>query len=137
MPILKSLICSEGVSVDIATKQVSIFNIIEQIGAIQFPVSMNNLCVVGLVEKKAEDKNIYNGSLIIKNNGVDVAKSVFKVDFKTGTINRSISKFQGIAIPKPGSLDICFELDGKEVGRAKIELAIVTPGNMKPMSIDF
>jgi hypothetical protein len=137
MPNLKALICSEGVSVDIATKQLSIFNIFEQIGAIQFPVLIGNLCVVGIVEKIVDDKIVYDGSLIIKNNGVDIARTAFKVDFKTGTTNRSISKIQGIAVQSPGALDINFELDGKTVGNTRIEITLATQENIKSMNIDI
>ena len=137
MPKVKALICAEGVSVDIATKQLSIFNILEQIGAIQFPVMMGNLCVVGVVEKTAGDKNVYDGSVILKSNGKDIAQTAFKVDFKTGTMNRSISKFQGIPIQSPGVLEICFGLDGKLIGNAKIEFALITQANINSMSIDF
>lgn len=137
MPNLKALICSEGVSVDIATRQLSIFNIFEQIGAIQFPVLIGNLCVVGIVEKIVDDKIVYDGSLIIKNNGVDIARTAFKVDFKTGTTNRSISKIQGIAVQSPGALDINFELDGKTVGNTRIEITLVTQENIKSMNIDI
>jgi len=137
MPNLKALICSEGVSVDIATKQLSIFNIFEQIGAIQFPVLIGNLCVVGIVEKTVDDKIVYDGSLIIKNNGVDITRTAFKVDFKTGTTNRSISKIQGIAVQSPGALDINFELDGKTVGNTRIEITLATQENIKSMNIDI
>ena len=137
MPKLTALLCSEGVAVDLATKQMSIFNVIDQISAPSFPIGMGSLCVVVFLERDAKAKAQYQGSLTIRNNGKDLGSMVIPIDFKATRKNRSIAKFQGVPIQEPGFLEILFSLDGKVLGTSQIEVAQVTPEKLQATTVEF
>ena len=134
---LKALLCSEGVAVDIATKQMSIFNVIDQVSAPAFPVAMGSLCVVVFLERDAEEKAQYQGVLTLRNNGKELGAMAVPVNFKGTRMNRSIAKFQGVPIQELGFLEITFSLDGEVLGNTRIEVAAVTPGMVQTATVEF
>jgi hypothetical protein len=129
-----NILCSEGVSVDIATKSVSVFNIIERITVIGFPVMIPSLCIVAIIERSPSDEEKFTGELRIKNNAQEIMKIPTELDFKGGVINRTIAKLQGIAILQPGILEIIFEVGEENLGSVKFEVTLggpPTPGIKK------
>lgn len=117
------MLCAMGVVVDQNTNNVSIFNILESLSSPGFPLFVQKIDLLCVLERDAKDKNKVELELRINNNkAVELFKGPLKVDFQDKFRNRSIVNLNGMAIPNPGKLNFVLYHDNKELAAYSVEI---------------
>lgn len=112
MPTLEYFLVSESISVDQATNQVSLFNVLEDVQSTAFPIVLPHLAVVASWNV-AEDEvgGSFTASLGISVPGAGMTTQVMPFT-PAGRRHRMFTRIVGLPIPEEGTLVCHVAVDG-------------------------
>jgi hypothetical protein len=99
-------ILAENVAVDRESGQTFVFNLIDNIASVQFPVFVRQVVFIALIERDAADPPDYNFDFSVELNGVAImGQQGQPVSFDpAGTAARAMITIKGLVIPGPGRM---------------------------------
>ncbi len=115
---LECFVClaAKGVVRDAETNTISVFSILEQIGAVGFPFIFQELGVLALWRRSQEDPSSFDLVFSITNNNTRLGQeTTVRIAFEQGTVHRSIITLQGVVVAEPGELRFSFSQNGAQV----------------------
>ena len=115
-------LCSEGASVDHATNQLTIFNVIEEIVSQTFPIAIPKFTLIFLVERDGDARDEVGAALVLRVNGEEMARQPFNFQFQEKKRMRLILTLGGVVIPAPGQLESCLFLGDELISSWKIDV---------------
>lgn len=134
-------VCCETVLQDLRTNNLSLINLLDEVLAVAFPVLVQKVSFVGLLEKDDDEPSIAQCRLVGKLNGNIVFNFEISVDFQGRSRSRAVGEFQGIFIQAPGVLEMSFYHQDQElitvvinvrnIGNPQAEL-FAGPGALQP-----
>lgn len=117
-----SFICAESVFVDANSKQVCIFNLLEELSVQAFPASIPRFCVLVILKRDTADPDNVVLQLSAKVDREKIFAIPFSVSFDGKTRARSIVQLRGAYLSKAGSLEIAVLTEGNSLGSWSIEI---------------
>src|SRR5690348_4396160 len=107
--------CAEGASIDQTTNNLSVFNLIEEVNAPNFPVLIQNLCLVFMARRKKGEaaKQTIIIRLAFKGQNTPPFDNPFPVDFNTFYRTRGVLRMQGMTIQQPSDLVVSILVNGR------------------------
>jgi len=100
------LTCAHGCSVDRFTNTLSIFEILEEITPIQYPLWLPKLTVVAALEKEDGDPDVFHPDLVVSLEEAEIFRQPANISFGGRRRTRMIAHMQGLPVPGPGTLTI-------------------------------
>ncbi len=94
--------CAQSSSLDAKTNQLSLFHLLDEIGAAAFPLVLPSICVAALFEREAEDAPVQSFVLAVTLEGKLVASFSLSADFTRARRTRTVNTVQGLSLPGPG-----------------------------------
>jgi hypothetical protein len=104
MPECFCCLAAKGVVRDVATNTISVFSILEQLGAAGFPFFIQEMAVLALWRRLEGEPQAFDLELIVRNNETQLHRAPVRVDFGTGRGHRTIINIQGLLVKEPGEL---------------------------------
>ncbi len=98
--------CAASSSVDHKTNELSLFHVLDEVGAAAFPLQLPSLCVATLFEREPAEAQVQSYVMTISLDDALLASFSMQVDFVGGRRNRSVNTIKGLAIPAPGRVAI-------------------------------
>ena len=109
------MLCAEGVVVDRRTNNVSIFNIMEEINSVGFPLLINKLYAVSLINREANDEDTTEAHFEFKLDDKVLLNANTSINFQNRQKTRAVLEVSGLVIPVPGTLKISLLKDGEVI----------------------
>ena len=106
------MLCAEGVVVDRRTNNVSIFNMMEEINSVGFPLLINKLYAVCLINREANDEDTTEANFEFKLDNKVLLNANTSINFQNRQKTRSVLEVSGLVIPVPGTLKVSLLKDG-------------------------
>jgi hypothetical protein len=100
---------------DAKTNHISIFNLIENITAVGFPLFMESISFLVVWERDVGDDIKYDAVVTISLDSDIIQKHNLIIDFGTSTMNRSIITINALILPKPGLLEFKMGIPAKQI----------------------
>ncbi len=123
-----SLLCGENIIRDIEGGQITIYNLLDDISAVGFPLLIPRFCIYFFSERENGDADVQEIALSISNNDQRIFSDKVKVQFNQKQRSRSVVKFNGIVVTAPGTLYIRLnKLDGNSLWEGQIILTAIQP----------
>jgi len=107
------MLCADGIVIDRRTNNVSVFNIIEEINSIGFPLLINKLYTICLMNREANDDEITEAQFELKLDNKMLLKTNTSINFQHRQKTRAMLEVSGLVIPVPGTLKINLHKDGE------------------------
>jgi hypothetical protein len=104
---------AESVVIDGATNAVSLMNVIEEIRAAQFPVLIQKLALLFVLERTESDPGRPEAHLQISLSDKPLGGLKVLVDFQSQLRTRCIINIAGIPVPRPGELRADLRIAGQ------------------------
>ena len=99
---VRYIACAAGSSVDHKTNELSLFQVLDEIGAQAFPIRLPSLSVAALFERAADEAPAQGYVMTVSLDAALIASFALQVDFAGARRNRSVNTVKGLAIPAPG-----------------------------------
>jgi len=106
------MLCAEGVVVDRRTNNVSIFNMMEEINSMGFPLLINKLYAVCLINREANDEDTTEANFEFKLDNKVLLNANTSINFQNRQKTRAVLEVSGLVIPVPGILKVSLLKDG-------------------------
>ncbi len=129
----KLAVCAESVVRDAETNAVSVFNILEEIGASMFPVTVPKLSTLFLLERGVDDPEVLECAMTLSLGENELGSFVGPVDFQGERLTRLIIVIQGVVLPEPGTLTTSLLSNGQELGSWQIQVHQVEQPQVQPI----
>jgi hypothetical protein len=129
----KLAVCAESVVRDAETNAVSVFNILEEIGASMFPVTVPKLSALFLLERGMDDPEVLEWDMTLSLGENELGSLVGPVDFQGARLTRLIMVIQGVVLPEPGILTASLRSNGHELGSWQIRVHQVEQSQVQPV----
>jgi len=113
---LKLVLCAESVIRDAETNNISVVNILEELGASAFPVVIPKLSTLFLLERTEDDPQQIDGTVIFVLDGEEIGRAAIQGDFEDKLRNRLILVAQGVGLGRPGTLSVTLVLNDRMMG---------------------
>jgi hypothetical protein len=134
-------VCCETVLQDLRSNNISLINLLDEVLAVAFPVLIQKITFVALLERAENEPSIAHCRLVGKLNGNIAFNFEISVDFQGRFRSRAVGEFQGIFIQAPGNLTMSFyhqehelttvTLNVRNIGNPQAEL-FAGPGPLQP-----
>ena len=98
--------CCRGFSIDQASNDVSLFEIVDQVAALRYPLGLQRLSIVGMWERDSSEEDKFLLNYEITNNGNVIHQYGSMNLFGEFTTSRSVHFIGGLRIPDPGEVRI-------------------------------
>jgi len=118
-------ICAETIVTDITSNKLSIFNVIDEIALLQFPVAVPRISVLFGVQRENEDPEQVDGLLTFSRDEVELSRWPANINFGELPRSRLIYVINGLVIPGPGQFKFALVVQGAEI--ARWEFPVVQP----------
>lgn len=126
-----SLLCGENIIRDVEGGQITIYNLLDDISAVGFPLLLSRFCIYFFSEKEAGDDDVQEIALSISNNDQIIFTNKVRVPFNQRQRSRSVVKFNGLVVIAPGTLYIRLnKLDGNSLWEGQIILTAIQPAQV-------
>ena len=99
---VRYIACAASSSVDHKTNELSLFQVMDEIGADAFPIRLPSLCVAALFEREADEAPAQSYVMTVSLDAALIASFALQVDFAGARRNRSVNTVKGLAIPAAG-----------------------------------
>ena len=116
------MLCAEGVVVDRRTNNVSIFNIMEEINSVGFPLLINKLYAVSLINREANDEDTTEAHFEFKLDDKVLLNANTSINFQNRQKTRSVLEVSGLVIPVPGTLKVSLLKDEEVISCNEIAI---------------
>lgn len=100
----KLMVVAEGVVRDVETNLVSIHNIVDELAAEGFPLFVNKLTALTVLERTATDNQAFQGTMVVTIGDLKLARAPIAVSFLDSMRANVILRVQGLVIPNPGEV---------------------------------
>jgi hypothetical protein len=114
--------CCETVLQDVRTSNLSLINLIDELRAVAFPVIVQKLCFVAVIDRTLDEPSTSQGRLVGTLNGNVAFSFETPIDFQGRTRTRAVGEFQGILMQAPGTLVLGLTLEGQELAAVTVEV---------------
>jgi len=114
------MLCADGVVVDRRTNNVSLFNMMEEINSVGFPLLISKLYAVCLINREANDDDITEAVFEFKLDNQMLLKTNTNINFQHKQKTRAVLEVSGLVIPVPGTLKISLLKDEDVISRNEI-----------------
>lgn len=103
---IRLLLCltAQGITVDSQTNALSLYNILEGVAAESFPVFLQNISYLCLLQKDADDQSTYAATFRVLIDTDELLHQDVQLDFASRLRNRVIIRVPGLVVPRPGNL---------------------------------
>src|SRR5690348_120524 len=105
--------CSESAALDSFTQRVSIFHVIDEMNAPNFPAVHGNMAVTAVATRTATEPNNFTLQIGAEIGGAIIFDLPVQLDFQQHLRARLLTSIQGVPVPKPGNLRITAKESGK------------------------
>ena len=119
-------VCCESASIDIASQNLSLFNLFETVNASSFPLPLQRLTVVTWAEREKDEPRIVSYKTRWLLNGNKIGELPFELDFQDRLRSRAIIQVAGLVINEPGVLEVQLRLGTRRVGSWTIQVQQVS-----------
>lgn len=121
---IKQKICliAEGVWVDVQSNEVAIFNLIEGMAAIGFPVLWRRMSFFALLERDEGDPEVHKGKYVVQLNDKVLHTMTVDIDFRGGPRHRNVVRLEGLILTEPGRLSMRLEISDKVVAQYNFDV---------------
>jgi hypothetical protein len=126
-----SSMCADLTIVDRQTNNLSIINVIDQITALSYPVGLNRIALVFVMQRDQADPGRANVEFLVRHNDVELSRFTLLMDFEAGLVTRVLPTIQGFVIPSAGVLRFSLHLNGAELNTVSVN-AIQGPPQLTP-----
>lgn len=122
--IVRTLLVAQLSSLDMATNNVSLFNVLEEVNGVSLPVVIPSIQVFCLLEKTEGEIDEVSFSIKIQNNDQLLGEFPVKANFEGKKRSRLFLDLNSVVIPRPGK--ITFELiqDGAVKGEWWVDVNV-------------
>jgi Family of unknown function (DUF6941) len=111
----KLMLAARGVVRDAEDGSISVFNIVEGLKVVAFPVLLPELTILTYLSRLPEDKEKLEGTIHLTLGEKELFSFPVSVDFQGKLRARQIGKIQGLVFSTPGEVRISLVIDGKEM----------------------
>jgi hypothetical protein len=129
---VRSLLVAQSVIVDVHTNSASIIGVLDEFGALSFPVVMPGFAVYAAVQREPNDPVRVPTRVHMTLDEKELARVDAIVDFQSYRRTRAIYRIEGLVVPSPGSLAFSLEADDREIGRYVVEITAPTATGAPP-----
>jgi hypothetical protein len=113
---LKLLLCAQGVVRDADSNNVSIFNVLESLHSVGFPLFMQQMDILALLERTPEESSQHDMRFRVAVEETELVSAHLAIDFEDKPRNRAMVHVQGLVVPNPGTLTVTAYLNDVEIG---------------------
>jgi hypothetical protein len=117
---VKLLLCAQGVVRDADSQNVSIFNVYESLQGAGFPLFIQQMDVLAVLERTPRDKAQRTITFKMTMGETEVLSTSMDIDFQDKLRNRSTVHIQGLVVPQPGTVLVTVAERGRELGRYEL-----------------
>lgn len=136
MPKCKVVIVAERAITDEVTRNVTLVDILDVLGAYSFPAPMHRLACLFLFEREKGDPDTIPCRVDISISGDTLLSGPTMIDFQGHqSMNRQILNIDGLVIPRPGTLKFSVFVEATEIGEWTVP--VVKPGDGPQMRFDL
>lgn len=129
------LTCAESCATDATTNRLSIFHVMEHVGAATFPVALRQLSFIALLSKTRQERQKVSLQIRFTLNKQSLADLPFELNFQDKLLARGVAEIHGLVIPGPGKLHASLHYKNKNLGVWTIEVEhIGKPGLVQKAS---
>jgi hypothetical protein len=112
MVTLKLLVCAQSAALDGDTKEVSLFNLLDSVTAVGFPLLLQNMAVLAIFHREQADPNTINVRFgLLHNDELMAPESTVRLAFEDKLRMRQVFRISGLVVPAPGRLEARLSLD--------------------------
>lgn len=128
-------ICSEGIVQDRRSNNVTIYNILEEIRSVGFPLLVPRLFFYSWIMREHRDKEeTYDLLFEISLDGKGILTQGVPINFRKKPRTRTIVEIGGLPISKAGNLSFKLSYEGKKLGEYFALVMAVDEPNIKVLS---
>lgn len=124
MPSALLCLIAKGVIRDADTNNLSVFNILEQVGAQGFPLLIQEAAVLAVWRRAQDEGQQFAFDFALRNNDRVIIARRIDVNFAGAELNRTIIRLGGILAQEPGVLVAQFAHNGQVVASYQIHLRV-------------
>jgi hypothetical protein len=128
------LTCSESAAIDRNTNRFSIFNIVEEIYASNFPAAYPQLSIGALFARDPGDQDARRLRLRITLGSAVLLEGDLQVDFQDHDKCRALATIAGLIIPSPGTMNVALLDDSVPVGAWDVVVRHIGEAQVIPQS---
>ena len=114
------ILCAENIIRDSETDLFSVFNILEVIRGVGFPLFINRLDILAFFEREADDSAQYDITFVISLGETEILQKQMAIDFEDKFRNRATFRIRGLVIPNPGILKVNTKFQEQILGDYRI-----------------
>ncbi len=118
------LICANGAVRDATDNTITIFQILEDMQAVGFPVFVQKMSIYFSLRRENDDSENINSEIIIKHNENVLFKKDVEINFQNKLKHNMIVNLQSLLIPGPGVLQVLIQYDGTQLNDFSINVTI-------------
>lgn len=124
---VKVCLVAEGVSIDQQNNQASVFNIWEGFKATSYPFFLQRLCLFVLWEREPTDEQEYTVIVNVLLDQEIIVTHTVEINFRGRPRNRTVVRFDGLVVPKPGRLIFRASIEGEVAGEYSLTAETLQP----------
>jgi len=124
----KLCFAAEGVMNDAETRQFSVFGVIEDLQAPNFPATLPRLTLLTMWERSISDAPKWGAELSVSLNGQElIARQIVSLDFAHLLRTRATIRLEGLQVTEPGRLTLRLAIPGHDTAEWGITVGLAPP----------
>jgi len=116
------MLCADGLVIDRRTNHISLFNIIEEVNSVGFPLLINKLFAICLIHREVNDEDATEGYFEFKLDKNVILKTNTAINFQSKQKTRVVLEVSGLIIPVAGTLKVSLVKDGEAIACSEIAI---------------
>ena len=116
--------CAESAAIDMSTQRVSLFNLLEEIGAASFPVILPHVSLISIFPRRANESENPSLQLRVTLDGQKQAlfEAPLEVQFQGKLRARNLTSLQGMPIPSTGLMKVEIRSKSRVLGTWNVQV---------------
>ena len=120
-------LCSQSSAVDVRRNTISVFHILEELAAPAFPIVIQALSIVAMLELDENEPADPRVLLRILLGDQQLFEGPFQADFRVRRKARALADFNGLVIPAPGVLNVLLHAGDRDIATWQIICHQIAP----------
>ena len=116
------MLCADGIVIDRRTNNVSLFNVMEELNSVGFPLLINKLYAICLMNREAHDEDTTEARFEFKLDNKVLLKANTNINFQQKHRTRVVLEVSGLILPVPGTLKVSLLREGEVIAFNEIEI---------------
>ena len=116
------MLCADGIVIDRRTNNVSLFNVVEEINSVGFPLLVNKLYAICLIHREIHDEDMTDAHFEFKLENKVLLRANTNITFQQKQRTRVVLEVSGLVIPVPGTLKVSLLRDREVIACNEIEV---------------